>query len=457
MPTIIIIGAGISGLSTAYWLKQSGVSTIVLESADHVGGTMRSEQRAGFLFEHGPNSFLNTQSATWAMVEGCGARHDLIAASTVAKTRLIHHNEQLVQVPASPPAFLKSPLLSRNGRLQLLAEPFRLQDGPQQEETLADFLDRRIGTEARQTLVDALVGGIYAGDTTSLSAEATFPSLVDAEHHYGSIVIGMVAKMLSTQRRKRLGREMCSFRNGMQQLPAHLADFIGQDRIFTGAKSIALRKAGQGRYVTSATINGIHRELDSDGIVIATPAYRAAALLEQWVPKSAVDALTQIPYAPVQLVGLGYSNRHFAEEPPAGFGFLVSRQSSLPILGCIYSSSVFPNRAPENHTMLTVFLGGARDPKTAMMNEGELVDRATAAVRDTLHVGGAPTETFVKRWDRGIPQFTLGHRNRVGAIRRATSAHHRLHLVGNYLDGVSMHDCIAGAQGVAERLTAEVL
>ncbi|NUN13334.1 MAG: protoporphyrinogen oxidase [Myxococcales bacterium] len=455
MSTYVVIGAGISGLSAAYWLKTSGASTIVLESTDRIGGTMASEQHAGFLFEHGPNSFLNNQTTTWAMVEGCGAHHDVVSASTAAKKRLIHHRAQLTQVPTSPPAFLKSPLLSRNGLLEMLAEPFRVQERPDGEETLAAFLDRRIGSEARQTLVDALVGGIYAGDTTSLSAEATFPSLVEAEHQYGSIVVGMVAKMLQMQRAKHLSRDMCSFRDGMQQFPRYLADFLGKDSIYTHTKSVTLHKSSQNRYVVSAIIDGVHREIDCKGVVIATPAHRAAALLAPLGPTSATDALMAIPYAPVQLVGLGYANRYFAENPPSGFGFLVSRQSSLPILGCLYSSSVFPNRAPENHTMLTVFLGGARDPNTTALSDDELVDRATAAVCETLHINGPGAARFIKRWERGIPQFTLGHRARVNAIRQTQQIHPRLQIVGNYLDGVSMHDCIAGAKAAADRLTAE--
>jgi oxygen-dependent protoporphyrinogen oxidase len=443
--SVIVVGAGISGLACAYTLKKSGASVLLLEGSALPGGMIRSVEDQGFLFETGPQSF-STTAALNALIQDLNLAGEFCPAPARAP-RYILVNGSLRPVPLSPPAFLGSSLLKWSAKFSILREPFQKSFPPKNDESIADFVRRKFSPDLLNLLVGPFVSGIYAGDPEKISLRAAFPTLHEAEMAAGSIIRGMKA-VAKKRTGPRVKMTLASFRRGNQALTDALANGL-RDVIRTDVRVTQSSRGATGFELLADTPSG-SAQFETKQLVLATPTYVAASLLKPFAA-SAAEALSQIEYAPVAVVSLGYRRADVAHSLD-GFGFLVPRSAGLKILGTVWNSSLFPNRAPDDHVQLTSFLGGATDPDTISLSDSSLVDLARRELTPVLGLKAPPFASHVTIYERAIPQYNLGHIERLSAIADALAKIPGLHLTGNYLRGPAIGACIEQAQEVAESI-----
>jgi oxygen-dependent protoporphyrinogen oxidase len=452
---VLVVGAGVSGLATAYGLTQAGCRVTVIEQSHRAGGCVQSERTPeGYLVENGPNSLLNLSPAVDRLCRELGLEDERLFQQAFSRRRYLVKNRALVPVPARLADFPRSPLWGRWAKLRALAEPFVPAPKPQADESVATFIRRRFGAEMVDYGVEPFVAGIFGGSPDDLSMASSFPQLVGLEQTYGSVVWGLIRTRMK-QGRSRRPLQVFSFRGGVGRLPEALRNALG-DRVVTGARVLGARREvrdGIPRFFARVDVAGRTRELIADRLVIATPADTAARLTADLSPPLA-DQLEQIPYAPVGLVHLGV-RRDACSRLPAGSGCLVPKREGLPILGSLWSSNVYPDRAPEGRVLLTNYLGGMRDPDVLKWTDDELVGIVVSALRGLVGFTGNPEFVRVVRHPRAIPQYLIGHAARVAAIDRLLSPHAGLYLAGNYLRGVSVRDCLTHGLELAARIARE--
>ena len=444
---VVVVGAGLSGLATAFRLTQQGFRVQAVEAAARPGGVIASIRRDGALYERGPNSGLDTTPLINELLAAAGIAGERVDASAAAAKRYILRDGALTPLPTSPPAFITSPLFSWRAKLALLREPFIAPSAPDAEETVAAFVRRRLGAEFLDYAIEPFVAGIYAGDPDRLSVPAAFPRLFALEQKYGSLIGGQIKG--ARERRKSAEKPKnaavsFSFRDGMQTLTDALARGLNID---FGVRAAGLRRESDGTFVLECERGGERFELRARSVVLAVPAYEATRIVGRLAPE-ATPALEAIVYPPVATVACCYRRADVAH-PLDGFGFLAPRRESPPILGCLFSSSMFAGRADSSTVLLTTFVGGVRSAPLALKSEDELAADVTAALQRYL---GAqrPSWLVVTRWPQAIPQYTLGHLQRIAAVERAEAAAPGLHFCANWRGGVSVADCIKSAHGTAE-------
>jgi oxygen-dependent protoporphyrinogen oxidase len=444
---LAVVGGGVSGLALAFEARRRCVGTVaVLESDERPGGKIRTEWIDGFCCEWGPQGFLDNVPETLGLVRHLGLDSSLMRADDAAADRFILRDGRLRRVPLSPPAFLTSDVLSLPGRLRVLLEPFAARGHG--DETVFDFARRRIGQEAAEVLVDAMVTGVYAGDPRRLSLPATFPRMREMESTYGSLTRAMLARRRagSSGGPAGPGGTLTTFRRGMQRLTDALAERLGEDlRLGCGVRAVRRAEGG----FELETQMGL---LTCRRLVLAVPPGAAARLLAGFLPTPALDALREIPSVAVAVVMTGYRSERPFQSPTRGFGFLVPGRERRGILGTIFCDSTFPEEAPPGTTLLRTLVGGARDGEKASLPDADLL----ALVRNELDscLGGDPEPGLIRiiRHERAIPQYTLGHLDRVAIVRTACERFPGLHVLGSAYGGIAVNSCIAEATRLAHVL-----
>lgn len=451
MTSVALVGGGIAGLTAAYLLQQRGIDVTVFEARDEAGGVIRSEQAGRFLVEYGPNSLRASTPLLEHLIDALGLADQVVEALPAAKNRYIVREGQLVALPTAPPGLLTTGAFSLKGKLRLLAEPLIAPRAADDEESVADFVQRRLGREALDYGANPFVAGIFAGDPEALSVEHAFPALHTLEAEHGSLLKGQLrrarARKDDPSPKPRYG--LFSFRDGLQTLPHALADALG-DRLHTGTHVTRLSPDGDGWTITTQTDDAetTHR---ADAVLSTVPLYHLPELLSGL----AVDLapLDGVPHPPVTVYHLGY---HVSDvgHPLDGFGVLVPEvEDDLHILGTIFSSILFPNRAPDDYVLLTTLVGGSRHPALARADLDTLRATVTHDLQALLGVYGPPVFDAIYRWERAIPQYVLGY----GAIKEllATleSSHPGLFLAGNFRQGIAVPNAMASAAAAADRVT----
>ena len=456
MPNVVIVGAGISGLSAAYRLLQAvpGVTLTVLEQGARAGGTVWTERAAGFQVETGANGFLDTKPTTLSLCRDLGLDDRLIPGSeAAAKHRYLFLGDKLRPLPGSLLSFLGSDLLSWRGKLGLICERFRSRPTHDRDESIDAFARRRAGKEAAEVFADALVTGIYAGDPTLLSVKATFPRLAALERAHGSVIKGLAKTARQRRAEARASGEvyqrpgrMWSFREGLRVLIEALREYLG-GRLLLGVGVRSVRRGEGARWVIAAEGKD---QWTADAVVLACPAYRQAGLLADLDPELA-EQVSAIAYNRVAVIALGY--RH-ADVPGGldGFGFIAPQRLRRDVLGVQWCSSIFPDRAPPETVLLRAMCGGWHRAEVAGWDEARLLDAVRAELRAAMAITANPVFHRVIRWDRAIPQYHLGHQERVARIEARAARHAGLFLGGNAYHGVALNDCTEQGELLAGRL-----
>jgi oxygen-dependent protoporphyrinogen oxidase len=445
------VGAGISGLTCAYSLQKSGHKALLLEASSRPGGVIQSVAEDGYLFELGPQSFTST-AALAQLCDDLSLAGEIIGAPR-ASPRFVLAGGKLVAVPISPADFLTSNLLSWKTKLAVLTEVLRTSHPPPSDESIAAFTRRKFSPELLDRLVAPFVSGIYAGDPEQISLRAAFPKIYEAELSAGSIVRGMfrVAKSRKSApvvaNRPRPGPSLLSFRTGNEALVSNLAGMLGSS-LRCDAAVDSIKKTEQGFALRTGGVKS--EEIDCDRLVLAPPTDVAASLLTQLAPEAATF-LREINYAPVAVVSLAY-RRDQVHHPVEGFGFLIPRSAGIRTLGTVWNSSQFPNRAPKDHVLLTSFIGGATDTGAVNSSDGELSATVHREISAILGISGQPAKERVTVYQAAIPQYNLGHTDRLRKIREAVQRVPGLWLTGSYLRGPAIGGCMEDALSVAERV-----
>jgi oxygen-dependent protoporphyrinogen oxidase len=446
---VAVVGAGISGLATAFHLQRRGHAVRVFEAAPRAGGVIGSLRRDGVLYETGPNSALDTTPLIGELLGAAGIGAERLNASAAAAKRYVVCGGRLVPLPTSAGALLATSLFSLRAKLALAREPFVAPAPPDREETVAAFVRRRLGAEFLDYAIEPFVAGIYAGDPEQLSLQAAFPRLHALEQRYRSLIRG---QLLGARERARAGERgknaasSFSFRSGMQTLPDALARQLRG--LETAVRVVRLARAADGAFEVAAEGRATVR---AQAVVLAVPADAAAGLARPLAP-AAAQALDEIPYSPIAVVASAYRRAEVKHALDA-FGFLAPRKEGRAILGTLFSSSMFEGRAPAGTVLLTTFAGGARSPTLARSSPDEI---AAGVEEDLAALLGAASPAWcdVVRWPRAIPQYTLGHLERIAALERTEAAVPGLFFRSSYRGGVSVGDCIKAAHETAAAVGA---
>lgn len=444
--TVVVIGGGIAGLTTAYYLRKHGIRVTLVEKEQAVGGVMRTalKENDRYLVEYGPNTFPASARDVVGLARELSIDSHIIRAR-VPEKRYVVRRQKLALVPKGPLSFLTSHALSPWGKCRLLCEPF-IHSRAQEDESLAAFFRRRAGNEVLEGLVDPFVSGVYAGDPEQLSTRSVFPLLLEFEETYGSVLKGLMKQ----SHLPRAGG-LLSFRWGMGTLPARLEEVL-RHHVETGVSIESVTRLPDGQL--SVRVEAPHRTLEADAVVLATPAWVTARILAPMIP-AAIAPLMGIPYAPLVVCHTAFA-RHMVASSLNGFGFLVPRRERMRLLGSIFSSSLFEGRAPADMVLFTSFLGGAIDARAIELEDHEVVSYVTDALEKTLALSHEPNFVSIRRIAQAIPQYTIGHADRLRAVAHAVSEHPGVFLTGNYLHGTSVASTIKHARLVADDVLAHL-
>jgi oxygen-dependent protoporphyrinogen oxidase len=459
--SVIIVGAGISGLSVAYRLRQRAPhAEITLLEQDHrPGGTVWTLRDGGFQLEIGPNGFLDSKPGTVNLCRDVGLGDRLEEASAAAATnRFLLRGNKLKVLPAGLGAFLSTDLLSWRGKWNLLLERWRRSPRETQDESIDAFARRRAGKEAAEVFADALVTGIYAGDPRLLSLPACFPRLAALEREYGSLLKGFAQSArrrrrdaaVKGEKQQRSGR-MWSFREGLRLLIETLACSLEHPPIY-GAGARRIERQGDPVHPTWIVRGAGDDQWRGDAVVLTCPAYRQAGLIAN-IDASLADEIAAIPYNRVAVVGLGY-RRQDVPLSLDGFGFIAPQNTRRDLLGVQWCSSIFPGRAPESAVLLRALCGGWHRAEVVGWDDDRLLAAIRAELRLAMGITAAPIFAKIVRWDRAIPQYHVGHLQRLERVDRHLTHHPGLFLGGNAYRGVALNDCTEQGQVLAGRLAA---
>ncbi len=448
MNKIVIIGGGISGLTLAYLLnkKNPDLEVTVLESDNRAGGKIWSEQSDGFLCEKGPNGFLDNKPKTLELCKSLGI--DPVRSNENAKKRFIFSKGKLNALPESPISFIKSDILSWGGKLRLLFE-LTAHKGPE-DETVAEFIIRRLGKEALEKLIDPMCSGIYAGDPYNMSIKSCFPRIKELEQEYGSLIKALIQIKKQRKKENKDGASvsaapsgnLTSFYNGAQTITDALASKLGP-HLKLGAPVMSIIKKNDSYQVSTS-----NDTFDADIVVLATPAYASSRILKDIDPGLS-KALFRIPYPHVSVVCFGYKKENITN-PLNGFGFLVPHVERRKILGNLWDSSIFPNRASEGNVLLRTMIGGANNPVAEAFDDDELTNIAFNELKPILGLKTNPDIVKVYRWEKAIPQYLPGHSKTMHSIDERLKNHPGLFLTGNAYRGIGINDCVESGYKLAE-------
>lgn len=450
---LIIVGGGITGLSLGYFLlkKEPNLDLHVLESEERPGGKIWTERVNGYLCEGGVNGFLDNRPKTLELASSLGLIP--IRSNDNARKRYIFSDQKLHQLPESPISFFLSNLLSPIGRIRIIYEIFAPK-GSNEEESLADFAKRRLGLEAYEKLIDPMASGIYAGDPEKMSLKSCFPRIFELERKYGSLIKAMIKLKKEARKTGKSvgagpGGVLTSFYDGMQVFISALKDFLG-DRLKTKSRVASIDKIGK----TYTLFLSDNSRFEAEAIVIASPAHSTSEILRDF-DKDLSKTLSEIPYPPISVVCLGYKKERIRQSLD-GFGFLVPKREGRKILGTLWDSSIFPNRAPDGHVLMRSMLGGARLSDIALLQDDKMIDVVLGELKDIMGLNISPDFVRIYRHEKGIPQYLLDHEKRVKTIERIVRQHKGLYITGNSYKGIGVNDCIENSHKLTDRIFNEL-
>ena len=470
---IAVIGGGISGLAAAHRLiaRDPGCPVLLLEAANRLGGKIRTEHVDGYLVEGGPDAFIANKPRGVGLSEELGLEDRFITPNqrnrgsfALRRGKLHPLPEGLTGlIPTKLRPMMESKLISPTGKARMGLDFVLPARRDEADESLGAFLNRRLGNEAVRNLIEPLMAGIYAGDANQLSLQATFPQLRKAERDHGGLIRGVIAARRAAEKQNPANGQVVrtgflSFDNGMSTLvdalAARLRDAGAEIRIGTSVRSIRKRDGAAG-YSLEIEQSGQRSRVDVDRVVLATPAWAAAPLMAP-LDADAGAALGEIPHVSTALVALAFP----ASDLPStdtlhGFGYLVPRTEQREIMAMTWLSSKWEGRVPDGKVLVRAFAGRAGQEHVFANDDDALIDAVARELREVLGIRAHPTLERVYRWERGMPQYTLGHLSRVQRVEAGVGRLPGFALAGNMFRGVGIPDCIASGEAAADRLLGQ--
>ncbi|GAB4289472.1 MAG: protoporphyrinogen oxidase [Roseovarius sp.] len=439
----VIVGGGVSGLTTAHALRAAGHSVLVLERQVRPGGNAMSERIGGFLMEHGPSTVNHGMGAIADLADRLGLQGLRTDLGAGVRKRYLTKGGRLVGLGLHPLAFLSSGYLSLAGRARMAAELWQPRGTANAGETVAEFGRRRFGIEFTERVLDPLVAGMFAGDAGRTELGFVMPALAAMERAHGSVIRALLHARLRGGTMP--ARQLASWREGIGTLPRALAGRLG-DSVRTGVAVRRIARTSHGFAIDA----GERGRIRARAVVIATQPHVAAQILAQLEP-GAAEECGRISAPPLAVVFLGYRRDQVAH-PLDGLGYLTPGCEGRIINGGLFCSTMFAGRAPENHVAIATYVGGARGPEQARLPARTLIEIARDELADLLGAVGRPVVARVRQWPRGLPQFEPGHSRRVERLQQCLDDVPGLYITGNYLRGMSVGACVDCALDTARRV-----
>jgi protoporphyrinogen/coproporphyrinogen III oxidase len=480
MKKIIIIGGGIAGLAAAYYTQKKSETPLeitLLEQAGYWGGKIITERvdnlvpEGTFVIEGGPDTFVVTKPWAVQLCKELGIAGSLKGTNPDTKKTYILKKERLHELPGGLTMMIPTeigPML----RTGLLSWPEKVRMGldfvlppaqPNGDESLGAFVTRRLGRAAYENLIEPLMSGIYAGDGDRLSLQSTFPFLHDLEREHGGLVKGALALRRERMRKARQNgtepgqppRSRSIFltpQNGLGEMVEALVEHLEKGsvelRLHTPVRQVRPTSDGY----TVLLSNG--ESIPADGVILATPSFTSAQLIDSFAPELA-DELEPIEYVSTATVTLAYRGSDLSR-PLDGYGYVIPRREGRVALACTWTSTKFPHRSPDGYALLRVFIGRAGQESEISWDESSLLESARQELRMTLGITASPLHERIYRWDKAMPQYALGHPQRLERIEQGVSAYPGLALAGNAYQGIGIPDCIHSGERAAERVLSSV-
>jgi oxygen-dependent protoporphyrinogen oxidase len=447
---VVIIGAGISGLCCAHRLTKSlgADSVCVLEASDRAGGYIQTDTIDGYQCDWGPNGFLDKEPKTLEWIDELGLTDQLVRANEASAHRFVMINDQLVELKP-PPAFLASPVMSLGGKLRLMMEPFISGKKDDSPESVWSFASRRIGKQAADNLVSAMVLGVYGGDAKKLSLPHAFPRMAEMEREHGGLFKAMLAKKKASKGAGGSpmgpGGTLTTFRDGIGAF-TEAAQRAVTNTVHTSMKIKDVSSEGSGYRVTCEDGTAVQAE----SIICAIPPHAIQSQFDSLNPLIR-DTAAAVHCAPIAVVCTGYDRSHVGHSLD-GFGFLVPPNQKKSVMGCIWSTSLFENVAPEGKVMLRTMIGGAIRPELIQETDDSLLSHISHDIHPLLSIHEPPEFVQIYRHTHGIPQYGLDHQNILDTMDGIEKDAPGVFFTGNWLRGISMNDCVVDGYSVSSKV-----
>lgn len=460
---IAIIGGGITGLSAAHHLlelkeeKGLDLEVLLIEKCGRLGGAISTVKKDGYLIELGPDMFFTKKPWALNLSKRLGLESELIETNESKRGTSVLWQKRLLPVPEGflmlAPSkiipFLKTPLFSWSGKLRMLLDLF-ISKKESSDESMASFVRRRFGEEVLNRVAQPMIGGIYTADPEKLSIKATMPQFVQMEEKYGSVIRGMLQSKNETPDDSGARySQFLSFKKGMETLIKALKNKFPQQTVTLNEAVEAISREGD-----SWKIQTDKREIEASGIIITTPAYHVGTLLKN-IDKKLYEDLVSIEYASSAVIILTYKREDIAHNLD-GFGFVVPNVESSNLIACSYSSNKFDGRAPDNHVLFRAFVGGALNPNICDLEDGIITQKVEKELSDILGIKSEPEFTMIQRYPDAMPQYHVGHIEKVGKIKEQVSRLEGLQIAGNAYDGVGIPDSVHSGEQAAASIVEEL-
>jgi protoporphyrinogen/coproporphyrinogen III oxidase len=451
--SIAIIGGGISGLAAGFFLRKrlgERGDIFIFEKDRRLGGTIGTSREQGYLADWGPNGFLDREPLTLNFIDDIGLKEKLYRSNKKSEKRFIYRNNRLHEISANPVKFLAGGLLSARGKLRIGMEIFVPRKKDDEDESIFRFVERRIGREAAEILIDPMVSGIYGGDAEQLSLGACFPVMETMEKEYGGLIKAMIKKGRENKKAGKKGGpagpsgHLTSFQGGLLTLVERLEEIMAPSIRREEEVLSVVKNSGKFRLATSLG------NYDIDRVIIAAPSMAAAAIISDMAPEAAA-LLRQIPYSNLAVCCQGYKIEDI-ERSVDGFGFLVPHNQNLEILGSIWTSVIFPEQAPDGFVLFRTMLGGAKNNEIINLGEEKLGVLSHAQLAAIMGIKKPPSYQKIIIWNEAIPQYTLGHRERLRRIEKDLTKLGSIYLAGNAYTGIGLNDAIKRSYYIADNI-----